>query len=772
MSGAALVVLAVLVVAFLLFVTGWLEPDLIAMLVLVGLVLSRVIDPGDAFRGFSSFAVITIAGLMVIGFGLEKTGVVAWVARRLGRIIRERYNRLLLLNTAIPGLLSGIVNIVASASFFIPVILRLCKQMRVSQAKILLPMAATALVGANLTLIGASHNLVVDSLLEGSTGQGFAFFEFTAVGVVLLAATLLYIVVLGQHLLPGEKETPEPTEVPETLDLVDVYELEDRLFEVWFSGELEEGGTLTLGDVGLPGHGLTLIAAVREGELLVIPGPEMDLVPGDVLLLQGREKRVEAFADDHHLLTFIGPPKSQEKYPLSTAELAEAVVPPRSPVLGQTVEELDMPRAFGMTVIAYYREGQPHRTGVQEVELQEGDSLLVYGPRDRMREFHPEKELLIYFKPGEPEISTKMKKKAPLAAAILLLVVLVAALDWFPIPVTAVAGAVAMILLGIVPLARVYEAIDWKTLVLIAGMYPLGVALNQTGAADAVGRVLLAGLGGLGPLAVMGGVALLCMILTQAIHNAAVAIIMTPVAIQASELMGSSPTGFCVAVVVSCSAAFLMPYGHPAPYLVRDPGGYEAGDYLKFGAGLNVLTLAVILTVVPALWPLSSDSPGPESSPDLQSLHRPLPVQDHLEFVSTGQVDETGGGEGEVGLRRVLPQSGQEMIILHGDGNLHVHPLEGVGPLDPVQEGLIQAHHVHLPGKGSGPAVAPGGGLDDLHGQEGSLVSVRHDHGPFSFVHEGDELGLEAVVRPPVGEAGGFPVRDGEPETPFSRPRG
>lgn len=604
MSTAAVVVLGVLGVAFLLFVTGWLQPDIIAMLVLVSLVLSRVVDPGDAFAGFSSFAVITIGALMVIGFGLEKTGVVAIVARRLGRIIKERYNRLLLLNTAIPGVLSGFINIVASAAFFIPVILRLCKQMKVPQAKILLPMASTALVGANLSLIGASHNLVVDSLLEGATGRGFAFFEFTAVGAVLLAVVLVYIFTVGQRLLPGWRETPEPTEVPLTLNLVDVYELEDRLFEVWFSGELEKGEEMTLEDFDLPGHGLTLIAAVREGELLVIPEKGLSLVSGDVLLLQGREERVKAFAEEHHLLTFIGPPKSQEKYPLSTAELAEAVIPPRSPAIGRTVEDLGLIEEFGMTVIAYYRDDRPHRTGVHQVKLREGDSLLIYGPRDRMREFDPEKELLIYFKPGEPEVTAEMRKKAPLAAAILLVVVLVAALDWFPIAVTAVAGAVAMVLLGVVPLARVYEAVDWRTLVLIAGMYPLGVALNETGVADLAGEALLGTLGGLGPVAVLGGVALLCMVLTQAIHNAAVAIIMTPVAINAADLVGSDPRGFAVGVVVACSAAFLMPYGHPAPYLVQEPGGYEAGDYLKFGAGLNVLALAVILVVVPLLWPL------------------------------------------------------------------------------------------------------------------------------------------------------------------------
>jgi len=604
MTLSAAIVLGILAVAFFLFVSGWLKPDLIAMLVLVSLVLSRAIEPDDAFLGFSSFAVITIAGLMVIGEGLQKTGVVKGVAKKLERLIRKRYNRLLLLNTAIPGVLSGFVNIVAAATFFIPVILRLAKQMKVAQSKILLPMACAALIGANLTLIGASHNLVVHSLLEDAVGEGFGFFEFTVVGLILLAAALIYIFTVGQRVLPGERQAPEPTEVPVAPDLIDVYGLEDRLFEVWVSEEPADGARTPRELELAERYGLTLLAVVREGEELLFPEADLELSDGDMLLIQGREEVVESFAEDREGFTFLGPPKGQEEYPLSTGELAEAVVPPRSPAIGKTIRELSLSEEFGMTAIAYYRDGRPHRTGPQEVELHEGDSILVYGPREKMREFDPEKKLLIYFQPGEPDVSTRLKKKAPLAVAILVLVILVAALDYFPIAVTAIAGAVAMVLFGIVKLGELYRAIDWRTLVLIGGMYPLGVALDGSGAADAVGQALIGALGDFGPLAVLGGVVALAMGLTQPIHNAAVAIIMTPIAIQAAQSMESNPKAFCVAVIVACSATFLMPYGHPAPFLVQEPGGYRAGDYLRFGAGLALITLIVILTVVPLLWPL------------------------------------------------------------------------------------------------------------------------------------------------------------------------
>lgn len=598
------IVLTVLVIAFLLFISGKLEPDLIAMLVLVSLVMSTVIDPAEAFAGFSSFAVIAIAGLMVIGEGLEKTGVVKWVAHKLAGIIRRDYNRLLFVNTVVPGVLSGFVNIVAAASFFVPVILRLCKQMEIPQSKILLPMACTALLGANLTLIGASHNLVVDSLLMAETGAGFGFFEFTIVGAVLVAAAVLYIFVLGQRLLPGKQAAPEPTKVPDTVDLADVYGLEHRLFELWFAPAENEEAEMKISTFGVEEAGLGLIALVRGGEQLVRPDADTVLKENDTLLVLGHEDAAERFADSHPAITFMGPPEVQKEHPVSTAELAEAVVPPRSPAVGKKIRELNLPRDYGMSVIAYYRQDRPYRTNVQEAEVKEGDSLLIYGPREQMREFAPEKELLIYFKPGLPDVSIRQKKMAPVAAFILLGVILGAALGVMPIAAMAVAGAVAMVLVGIIPLKKVYKVIDWRTLVLIGGMYPLGIALNSTGAADLIGATLIAALGEFGPLTVLAGVSVLTMVLTQPMHNAAVAIIMTPIALNAAKLMESDPRAFAVAVIVACSASFLMPFGHPAPLLVEEPGGYRGRDYLAFGAGLSLIVLVVIVTLIPMLWPL------------------------------------------------------------------------------------------------------------------------------------------------------------------------
>lgn len=603
MPDAVLIVLSILGLAFTLFLTGWLRPDTIAILVLLILVIAGVISPEDSFIGFSSHAVMTVAGLLVITEGLKRTGLVLLVARKLENLIGKSFNRLLLINSSMPAVLSAFITVMPTASFLIPVILRLCLRMKVSPSRILLPMASVALIGSNLSLIGASHNLVVHSLLKESQGTGFGFFEFSIVGIALLLVSLLYIFYIGRHLLPHRQKLDNPRNSTITANLIQEYDLKNKLFEAWVSTDLE-AKHLSIAELDLyHKYGLDLLEVVREGSKFV-ELDDFDLQSGDTLLLKGTEKAAKGFCEFYSGITYMGPPRAQEKYPISSAELAEAVVPPRSPVMGKTPKEINFREEYSLTVIAYYRDGKPHASYAQDVKLKEGDGLLFYGPRNAIRDFEPNNEILIYYKPGIPEVSAKKEKLAPLAAAILLAVVVVAAVDLIPISIAAIGGAILMTLTGIINPAKAYEAIDWKIIVLIGGMYPLGIAMVQTGTADIIGDMLVNALGNYGPLILMAGVSLLTMILTQPIHNAVVAIIMTPIAINAAQLMGSNPRAFCIAVMVSCSSTFLMSVGHPAPLMVQVPGNYNAADYFKFGLPLNVIAMAVILTIIPLFWPL------------------------------------------------------------------------------------------------------------------------------------------------------------------------
>lgn len=587
-------VLIILAVAAVLFTTGWVRPDAVAMLVVLALVATGTMVPADALAGFSSEAVVTIAALMVIGEGLVRTGVVRWVARRLEALGAKSERQLLWLNTAIPGVLSGFINIVAAAAFFIPVILRLSRSMQTSPRRVLMPMAYAALVGANLTLVGASHNLVISDLLASSEGQGFGFFEYSIVGAAFLVATLVYCDLLAPRLLKKEGDAEGGSEPP---DLVSAFSLEDRLFELWVS---DAGDGLPVSALPFDDdESLTLLAVVRRESTTLFPSRGRELVAGDLLLVQGRREDLEALEAERDELVNLGTPSDARDYPVSDGQLMELVVPPRSPLIGRPTAEIEL--LDDLVVLGLHRDGEPRRTKLESTELRAGDGLLVYGARRRLDGLEPAPELLVYRGPSADTPSPRLERRAPWAVVLLLAVIGVAALGWAPIAVSASAGAVFVVLLGMLPAGEVYGAIDGKTLVLVAGVIPLGQALDDSGAADMVGEALISVLGAGGPIAVLAGIAVVTMGLTQVMHNAAAAAIMAPVALGTAHRLGASPRAYCVGVLVACSAAFLLPYGHPAPMMVQSPGDYARKDYARFGLGLCGVTLLVIVTVIP-MW--------------------------------------------------------------------------------------------------------------------------------------------------------------------------
>ena len=597
MEADILLVLAILGVAVALFITEWLRPDVTALLALVALYAAGLVDAGQALAGFGSEAVITIAGLLVMGEGLVRTGVVRWFADRLRRVAGDGEWRLAVASTLVPGLLSGFINVVAAVTVFIPAVLRMALKAGASHTRLLMPMACVSLLGANLSLIGASHNLVVDSLLTRAGERGFGFFEFTPVGLVLVAAAVVYSLLL-RRLLPAHVREARQRKSDE---LTAAYDLEDRLWEVLVKDDQERD----LSELGI-GHeyGLTILTVLRGDDRRPVPRHSIPLESDDVLLVAGRRERVEALVEGVPGLALVGEPRHDAPVTVSNAELVEVMVAPRSGAAGRSPKDLEIRERTGLTVVAIWREGTPLRTDVGNQELREGDALLLFGSRRRTRSFDPAPDFLWVRRPRVPEAPLELRRLRPAAALLFLAVILVAAAGWLPVAVAALAGAAGMTLLGAVDARRAYAAIDWRVVVLIAAMLPMGDALVESGTAGLLAHLLTAGLAPWGPLAVLMGVAACTMLLTQPLHNVVVAVIMTPVALQAAATVGADPRGFAVAVLVGASANFLLPAGHPAPLLVKRAGGYRIRDYLRFGAGLNLVALAVIALMVPRLWPL------------------------------------------------------------------------------------------------------------------------------------------------------------------------
>ncbi len=599
MNTGIIQVTVILAAVILFFVTGWIKIDIIPLLIPLALVVTGLVSAEEVFSGFGSSAVITVASLFVITTGLVRSGVVNRVADSLNRLTGNSKMRLMLAGTALPGLVAGFIIVTATVLFFIPTLIRMAFKSKFSRSRVLLPLVASCLLGANLTLIGASHNLVVNSLVEDALGYGFSFFEFMPVGAVLLSVCVLYSVTLGWRLLPAEE--PVNNNVPESADLVSIYGLTDRLWEVWILDESAAVGK-SIRELGLgERYGLCVVAVVRSEQQMPAEQCELKLKKNDILLVLGKEERVKELAVKERLF-LAGHPREQRRLPLSTAEMVEVVVPPRSPVIGRTLTEIHFREKTGLSGIALWRDGAPHRTDVGHIELQEGDGLLLFGNRTRTRSFKTGNRFRWLHAPRKEEAPLELKPYGPFAVLILFLVILSAALGWLPVSVAAVTGAATMVLIGLLRPREIYESVEWQAIILIGCLYPLGLALQNSGASGLLAETLL-WLSGNNPRAVLALVALASILLTQPMHNVAAAVIMTPVALNAAQALGADPKTFIMAVIVGASAAFMMPTGHPMTMLVQKPGGYQARDYFKYGAGLSLLVFLVIIMLVPLIWP-------------------------------------------------------------------------------------------------------------------------------------------------------------------------
>jgi di/tricarboxylate transporter len=378
------------------------------------------------------------------------------------------------------------------------------------------------------------------------------------------------------------------------------YKLEERLMVVHVpEGSSLDGKTLIESRLG-DSYGLGVMGIIRDGETNLIPDPETTLQADDTLLVKGKQsdlRLVEGLQNleiEQQAVPDIGELESEE------IGLIEAVLSPHSNIAGKTLRELNFRFKYGLSVLAIWRGGRAYRSNLRDMKLQFGDALLLYGPRARLRMLGSEPDFIVLTE--EAQIPPR-QEKIPLAILVMAGVLVPAIFGWLPIAITAVIGVALMILTGCLTMEEAYRSISWKAVFLIAGMLPLGIAMEQTGAAQFLADGLIGLIGGLGPIAVMAGFFLLAALASQFMPNPAVAVLLAPIALSTAADLGMSPYTLMMTVAVSASAAFLSPVGHAANVLVMGPGGYRFSDYIKIGLPLTLVVMAVVLLVMPIFWP-------------------------------------------------------------------------------------------------------------------------------------------------------------------------
>lgn len=594
MSSDNIVVLLILGAAVALFVWDKLRVDVVALMVLVTLVLTGLVKGADAFAGFSNPAVVTVWGVFIVSGGVSQAGVGDLIARRMMRWAGGSPRKLLVGIMLASGLISSFMNNVGAVALLLPAVIAVGRQLRISPSKLLMPLAFSALMGGNMTLIGTPPNILASGLLAKAGIEGFSMFSFTPTGLIVLGAGILYMVFIGQRLLPDH---------PPTGELADDYALHHYIIEV----RVAEQSPLVNQHLWETNFGQLYdlqIVQVRHWEGVEPPTSERPIHSGDVLTILGPLDKIIAVSQSH-VLQPVREWKSGDWHPSLETEglkLVEVTLKRQSRFHGYTLKKLDFREKYGLSVLAMRHSGQEIVEHLGEVPVVVGDVLLVQGTEDKIELLRRNPNFVI-LDDAPMKVDEQRLRKAPLAVGILLLVMVVVTAEWLDIATMMVIGSLLMVLTRVIDMDEAYRMIDWQAVFLIAAMLPLGTAMEETGTAALLAGYMVQLVGGWGPLAVLAGMALLTALLTEVISNAAATVLMVPIAIGASIGMGVDPHALVMATVIAASTSFLTPVGHQANVIIYGPGGYKFSDYARVGAGLNLLILLVIVLFVPLFWP-------------------------------------------------------------------------------------------------------------------------------------------------------------------------
>ncbi|MDD3642001.1 MAG: SLC13 family permease [Candidatus Krumholzibacteria bacterium] len=583
-------VLAVVAGAMVLFMTGRLRVDLIALCVLAVLVVFRMIEPGESLSGFASPATGTVAAMFVLSAGLMHTGLVQWLANHLDKLAGTSESRLLLVLCIAIAVLSAFLVNTATVAIFIPIAVVLANARKMAPSHVLIPLSFASQFGGVCTLIGTSTNILINSFAVEKGVGSFGLFEFAPLGLAMSGVGILYLVFMTRRILPVRESGEQK---------VDKYRLSDYLAELRV-GERSSliGSTWERSEAGSDGQ-VSLNTLVRdESERWLPRGTKIE--EGDILLLHGNVDAIIKLADAHGLEMRPDVTVSDEKLSSDEVRLFEVFVPPRSSLSGKTLKTSDFARRFGSVALAIQRRGHVLRERLSDVRLRSGDTLLLQGDPEGVSRLMRSSELIVM---GELTELYIRKDRAIAALLVMLAVVLAAALRIVPIFTAALVGAVGMVMAGCITMEEAYKAIDWRVIFLLGGIIPLGLAMERSGAARFLSEATLGAFAGAGPLAVLAVLYLVTAVLTETMSNNATAVLLAPVALSLAAAMRVDPRPFLVAITFAASTSFATPIGYQTNTMVYAPGGYRFADFTRIGAPLNLLFWGVAVLLIPLLWP-------------------------------------------------------------------------------------------------------------------------------------------------------------------------
>jgi len=599
-TAEMLVLFAIIAVALVFFVFEPLPIDIVAVAVVVTLVVLESwtgVDAATGIGGFASTATITVLAMFVLSDGIRRSGLINIV----GNEIAERYGsspyKQLLAVLGLSGGTAGFINNTPVVAVMIPMVNTLSQKTGISPSKLLIPVSYAAMLGGMLTLIGTSTNILASDISARLIDRPFSMFEFTGLGLLVLVTGVVYLATVGRLLIP-ERITMSD-------ELIEGFEMTEYLTEVVVAGDSPlVGKTINQCFTELE-IDADIVQLVRDEQVFTEPLAGKQVRPGDILVLRTDQGSlftlIEAegldLAPDADVTEARLQAEETNVEPETEQELVEVVISPEASVLGETLESMNFRQRYDATVLAIRRGGEIIHARMDERRLRAGDTLLIQASEETVERFANDRDFILAQELTRPDFRYS---RIPVSLGIVGAVVGLAALDVLPIVISALGGIVAMVATGCVRPNEVYDAVDWSVIFLLAGLIPLGVAMERTGAAEWLATTILVFAVGLSPAIVLGLFYLFTALVTNVVSNNASVVLMIPVAIEAAEAIGADPFTFVLAVTFGASTAMLTPIGYQTNLMVYGPGGYKFTDFFRVGAPLQLLL--TVVTTLGLLW--------------------------------------------------------------------------------------------------------------------------------------------------------------------------
>jgi di/tricarboxylate transporter len=602
LTGDMMMVLAVLAITIALFVFEVVRVDVVALSVMVLVGLLGLVPSDQLFNGFASNAVISIIAVMILGAGLDRTGVMTVVAAFILRIGGKTANRIIPLISGTVGVISSLMQNVGATALFLPVVSRISVRTEIPLSQLLMPMGFCAIMGGTITMVGSSPLILLNDLISASNASlppgaetlgHFELFDVAPVGLALLATGILYFLTIGKWLLPDKKIESSAAPALTKTYFADTYGIEGDVYELLVTVDSPLVG-MQVGDAEQL-EGIPLLLAIRgvDEPRMAPPSDEMIWV-GTILGVMGSRDEVGRFALDYHcrlqprVKTFGG------LFNPSRAGISEIVIPPGSKMIGQSIGEARLRKRYGISVLAVNRRGNIINEDVREQILEAGDCLVSHSTWRDLSELQTERKFIV-----ATDIPKEEQRPHKVGQALVFFALSIGMIIFtdFRLSIALLAGALGMILTNVLSIDEAYNSVSWKTVFLVASLIPIGMAMELTGTAAWIAQQAMVLLGNMPDIAVQIVIAVLATVFSLVMSNVGATTILVPIAISIALATGANPTMYALIVALSTSNAFILPT-HQVNALIIGPGGYRVADFVRVGSGMSVIFLIVMLTVV------------------------------------------------------------------------------------------------------------------------------------------------------------------------------